>query len=223
MPTWGSPADEAHTPRLITGPTPPPDDGRLTGTLLAALQTHHELEIVESRDILGEGGYTMTAPDGTRIATLARRTTGANLVFGEMSTSRYLIHDGAGALVSEMVRAGSFSGTGDSELFDRQGRPLGAIARENAYFGAPRLRLAGIDGQHLRMAGGSWNDSNRYQVVDGADENLLVATVHRRNNGMFSSTQKFWIAFAATTVPPLDRFLTMVATVCMDEIRDKNS
>ncbi|GLY18758.1 hypothetical protein Kisp01_57720 [Kineosporia sp. NBRC 101677] len=215
VPAWGSPGPGTQPP-----PTPVHRSvGHFTDELEAGLSSRPQLEVVENAAMFGEGGYDVHGTDGTPIAALGADNSAASLVFGDLATHRHVLHDAHGQVCAQLTRTGSFLDNGTYEVFGRTGTSLAVIRRENA-FGSPRLQVLGSNGQVLRMIGGSWGSSD-FAVVDGADESLVRATAHRSSNGFFSSTHRYRIDFGAG-LPVLERFLAVVATICMDQVRNKD-
>ncbi|MBT0770919.1 hypothetical protein KIH74_18410 [Kineosporia sp. J2-2] len=214
-PAWGTP----QPPAPAGPPSTPATDPRLTPVLATVLGTHSEIEVSEHRDFFGQGGYEILTPEGSRVASLTRQASATTMIFGDLSSSRFLLHDDTGVLAAELIRAGSLGGTMAFELYDRLGGQLATIEQENLMF-APRLRVHGPDGARLRMIGGAWGNSDRFEVVDGADDTLVLATLRERSNGMFSGTQRFRIRFVPG-LTPVQRFVVAITAICMDQARDR--
>ncbi|GLY33048.1 hypothetical protein [Kineosporia sp. NBRC 101731] len=216
QPVWGTP--DPVTP--VSRTPAPPRAGRLTPALTAALQSGDEFEIVENADFLGDGGYELSTTEGARVGTVVRETTGAGLFFGDAVTSQYLVYDGEGASAADMVREGSFTGTGRSELHDIQGTPLGSVEVDGAFFGPPQLRILGANGRYLRLIGGSWINGNAIEVVSDDAEPVVMANVQRSVHGFFSGTHRYWVGLSPS-LSPVDRFLIMIAVIRVDEVKDR--
>lgn len=210
VPVWGSP-----------GVTPPPQPaaGPLTPDLAFALGQSPELVVLENAAMFGEGGFDVRTPQGATVASLSADSSAATMFFGALAGSRQILRDPRGVVVAELRRNGSFFDNGTYEIIDPHGTPLAEIRQESAFFSV-RLLILGPVGRPLRLLGGSWG-SDRFEVVDGTDETQVLATVHRRGNGLFSSTHHYPVRFAPG-MPVLERFLVLAATICLDQVTDKD-
>lgn len=208
-PAWGSPDDRPH-------PLSPPNvaDSVLTQILTEALRQHHEVEIVESNDSYGEGGYDLITPEGTVAASLVQRESLASRFLGNLTTRRYVLRDEHGELAAELVRAGALRGISAYEVLDPRAARLATITPQSA-FRSGGLRITGADGTELLLID-EGRKSKRYQIRRGES---VLAGVHERDNGPMSSTQRYRISFA-TTAPVMTRFLIATAVICLDQIHD---
>lgn len=203
-PAWGSPDD-----------TPPKAADRvLTQMLTEALRQHAEVEIVESNDSFGEGGYDLMTPEGTVAASLVQRESLLSRFLGNLTTRCYVLRDERGELAAELVRARALRGISAYEVLDPQAGRLATITPLSA-FRSGGLRIAGADGTELRLSD-EGRRSKRYQVRKGE---AVLAGVHERDNGPVSTTQRYRISYASSA-PVMTRFLIATAVICLDQIHD---
>jgi hypothetical protein len=182
--------------------------------LAEALRQHDEVEIVESNDSFGEGGYDLMTPEGTVAASLVQRESLLSRFLGNLTTRCYVLRDERGELAAELVRARALRGISAYEVLDPRATRLATITPLSA-FRSGGLRIAGADGTELQLAD-EGRGSKQYQVRKGE---AVLAGVQERDNGPVSSTQRYRISYA-TGAPVMTRFLIATAVICLDQIHD---
>lgn len=235
-PDGGTPVDRPGVPSEPEKPYGKPEDGTPDyGTPPAAgerldphsppstgsdLLTAPTVVVVEESGFLSIGGYWLTTPDDVRLGSLRREASAAGYLFGGAATTTYRLYDARDRPIGAMERPGSLGGRSRFLVTNAHGAPAGTISQENL-FGAPTLLLTTVDELTMRLTGGRLG-SREWQLVDGLDESVLMGQVSQEYaglGGLISDSQRFAIQLSPQLVGD-HRLLAVMATVCLDYIRD---
>jgi hypothetical protein len=184
------------------------------------LLTAPTVVVVEESGFLSIGGYWLTTPDDVRLGSLRREASAAGYVFGGAATTTYRLLDARDRPIGAMERPGSFGGRSRFIVTNADGREAGTIEQENS-FGAPRLLLTTVDGLVMRLLGGAFG-GREWQLVDGLDESVLMGQVSQEYaglGGLINDNQRFAVQLSPQLVGD-HRLLAVMATICLDYIRD---
>jgi hypothetical protein len=227
-PDYGTP-QPASAPRGRQGYGAPASPGRpapdpaatgwgasLTGPGLLTAAT---VVVVENAAFLSTGGYTLTDADDVPLGSLVAETSAAGFIFGRAATTTYRLLDPRNRVLGSMVRPGTL-GRSRFDVTGAGGTHIGTVEQENS-FGAPVLLLTTADGLLMRLSGGRFG-SREWQLVDGLDESVLMGQVSQEYaglSGMINDTHRFAVQLSPQLIGD-HRLLAVMATVCLDHIRD---
>jgi hypothetical protein len=176
--------------------------------------------VVERAGFLTTGGYELTTVNDIPLGSLIAETSAAGLIFGSAATTTYRLLDTRGALIGSMLRPGTL-GRSRFVVTDAGGAEIGTVEQENS-FGSPQLLVTTAEGLTLRLTGGQWG-SREWRLVDGIDPSVLMGLVSQQYSGlggMMNDTHRFAVQLTPQLVGD-HRLLAVMATVCLDYIRDK--
>jgi uncharacterized protein YxjI len=180
--------------------------------------TADTIAVIEQSGFLTGRAYELVATDGSLLGSLTEQTSAGNWIFGSAASSTFTLVDAGGEVVAVMERPGSL-GRSQFIVTDAGGGDAGLIEQENAFF-APQFRLAAPDGTVMRLTGGSLGSTD-WELTDESDGSVVgrvnqeVASL----SGMLGGKQRFAVRLS----PLLDgeaRLLAVMATVCLDYVRD---
>jgi hypothetical protein len=225
-PDYGTPpASDSHRRQAYGTPAPgrPSPDPAATqwGAPLTGpgLLTAATVVVVESPGFLSAGGYTLIDADDIPLGSLVTETSAAGFIFGGAATTTYRLLDPHDRVLGSMVRPGTL-GRSRFVVTGADGTHIGTVEQENN-FGAPVLLLTTHDGLLMRLSGGQFG-SREWQLVDGLDQSVLMGQVSQEYaglGGMINDAQRFAVQLSPQLIGN-HRLLAVMATVCLDYIRD---
>lgn len=181
------------------------------------LLTAPELVVVQRAKVFSSRAeYDIYAPDGTALGSVHQDPGSGAGIFGQLAHITYEILGADGALLMRMVKPGAI-GRVRFEVTWANGQEVGVIEQENLLF-APQFDLTATDGTTVRLSGGSmlsWD-----WTIEGPGGTAL-GSVTKQLAGlaeMFSSADRFIVQLSPQLTGWV-RPLTVVATVCLDEVR----